>query len=159
MQNREVEKFKAACREYLQKQSVHTLRIYGRRLELKNPSFHKKAPLIEDIIAVLCGEIKPSRDLKGAPIKFDYLAPEFLEHMDKLQSEFYEDIECPQKKQEIQEVEEIKETQKTQEAEPSKTIIVETKIQEVNNLKIVINVNDLTQEQKEKLSDFFKTFV
>ena len=64
-----METFKKACKEYLNTISIDDLRRYGRYVGLQRPTDMKKQALIDEIIAMLCGEKSPSRNCRGAPIK------------------------------------------------------------------------------------------
>ncbi len=82
MEEKNVTDFKRECELYLSSLGISVLRILGRKLHLQTPTACKKEQLIGEIIAVLCGEITPTRTNRGAPIKFDYL-PIFV--MDKIE--------------------------------------------------------------------------
>lgn len=61
--------FKKVCADYLNALSLGDLRVYGRYLQITRPTKTCKAELINEIISVLCGEIKPMRNKRGAPVK------------------------------------------------------------------------------------------
>ena len=70
MDNNALNEFKTACKEYLQMVSLNDLRIYGRTLNMKDPTKLKKPELLQAIVDILSGEAKPEgRNNRGAPIK------------------------------------------------------------------------------------------
>lgn len=78
----DVESFKRECRAYLSKVNLNILRSYGRTLQLQKPTAMLKRDLIEEIIGVLCGEIKSERNgKKGAPIKGECVTQDFLDDL------------------------------------------------------------------------------
>ncbi len=80
--------FKYACKEYLSTQSIDKLRSYGRNVGVDSPTKKKKEILIEEIVSVLTGDLKPVWTNLGAPVKNDYVPPEILETVDKLRVQF-----------------------------------------------------------------------
>lgn len=88
MEEQKTVEFKYACGQYLSSLGVSVLRILGRKLQLQSPTITKKDDLIQQIIAVLCGEITPSRTRRGAPIKGDYLPPAVIEKIEELREQY-----------------------------------------------------------------------
>lgn len=78
--------FKEYTREFLSQQGLESLRVYGRREGLRVATKLKKKELIEQTIAVLCGEQKPDRTVRGAPRKNEYIPSDFIEYMNELKS-------------------------------------------------------------------------
>ncbi len=134
-----LEQFKSSCRAYLFRQSISVLRAYGASLGLKYPIKTKKKLLIEDIVALLCGERTPFKTEQYPLIKSDSLDPKFLKHMDKLIAQYFNG-ERPANK------ETTRDTDKKTEEENSS-----------NNIKITLNLSNLTTQQVEKLTGFLKT--
>lgn len=128
-----LEEFKSDCRAYLFRQSIPVLRAYGASLGLKYPIKTKKKLLIEDIVALLCGEIMPTKSGQDTFIQSDSLNPKFLKHMDKLITQYFNG-------------ERLTNTDKKTEEENSS-----------NNIKITLNLSNLTTHQVEKLTGFLKT--
>ena len=60
--------FKELCQSSLKSFGVSDLRCFGRYLQLERPTDMKKDLLIDEILAVLCGEIQPTRTNRGAPV-------------------------------------------------------------------------------------------
>ncbi len=78
-----VKKFTNSCKKFLSAQGLHDLRAYGRGIGVEKPTTKKKEELIEDIIGVLTGAVIPIEVSKrGAPVKNDFIKPEFLREME-----------------------------------------------------------------------------
>ena len=90
MDERERTFFAHECERYLMTLGINTLRAYGRRLGLQAPTKRKKGDLIRDIVEALCGEEKPSRSKRGAPIKNDYIEPSVLEEIEKIKGRYFD---------------------------------------------------------------------
>ncbi len=84
MAENELTRFTLALQSFLMKNSLATLRIYGRKLGLKTPCKDTKAKLIKDIVGVWSGNIFPCRTNRGAPVKNDELPRHFLEEIERL---------------------------------------------------------------------------
>ena len=82
----DVKGFKEKAREFMPQHSLELLRIYGRREGLRAATRLKKTELIEQTIAVICGEQKPDRTARGAPRKNEYIPSDFLEYMNELKN-------------------------------------------------------------------------
>ena len=139
MANEMLEEFKSACRAYLFRQSISVLRAYGASLGVKYPIKTKKKLLIEDIVALLCGEITPCKTGQYPLIQSDSLDPKLLKHMDKLITQYFNGERLTDK-------ETIRDTDKRTEEENSS-----------NNIKITLHLSNLTTQQVEKLTGFLKT--
>ena len=62
--------FKLKCREYLSHLDIHSLRNYGRVIGVSRPTAKSKEALIDDIVAILAGELAPIPiSNQGAPVK------------------------------------------------------------------------------------------
>ena len=81
--------FRKDCERYLSSMSLECLRSYGRSLQLRDPTKKKKAELIKEIVMVLCGELTPQRNNKGAPIKNDYISPQILSDIEKIKQKYF----------------------------------------------------------------------
>ena len=139
MENKNVEGFRLACKEYFSSLSVSALRAYGVFLCLRKPSTLNKTELIAELIAVLCGEITPQRVLRGAPLKNKYLDPSIVESVESLKKHFWEGEESVLPPQE-------KEPALPPQPQPIPPAIV----------KIELNMESLSQEQKELLGALLK---
>lgn len=124
----EGESLKEKYRNYLSTLNIHDLRCYGRFLQLQQPTKMKKAPLIEDIIRVLCDEITPLRNRRGAPVKNMYCDPNIHYTLQKLSNK---QLEAPP-------------------AYTSQTIHFPQTV----NIHLSIQPSTLNQEQLKKLTDF-----
>ncbi len=81
--------FKTCCAQYLLTLSIGDLRAYGRRVGVVRPTTKNKPQLIEEISAILAGEIQgiiPSK--QGAPVKNDYVAPIIVEQIERIKAQF-----------------------------------------------------------------------
>lgn len=85
---RDIEKFKLAATAYLHNRGLGSLRGYGRYIGLERPTTMKKQPLVEEIVAVLCGEKTPQRTRRGAPIKNRFVDENDLREIERLQREY-----------------------------------------------------------------------
>lgn len=89
MENSKEKLFKELCKAYFQEISLEDLRRYGRHLELQKPTTLKKEDLINEILLVICDEKKPSRNLRGAPIKNTSFLPEIPLQIEKFREEIF----------------------------------------------------------------------
>lgn len=80
--------YKFKCREYLSAQGIDVLRPYARLVGVAQPTTKKKRDLIEGIISVLVGELAPEYSNRGAPLKNNYVPPEMLDKIQRLQNEY-----------------------------------------------------------------------
>ena len=95
--------FKEKCTKYLMQRSIHDLRGYGRFLNLQKPTCLKKENLIEEIIAVLCNEEKPTRKKVGAPVKNSFTPNEIIEQVEDIKKEvFGEETQIEEKCEKIE---------------------------------------------------------
>lgn len=81
--------FKGACRQFLRSYTLTTLRIYGRSLQITTTTEATKGDLIEDILAVLCGETYFIRNNRGAPVKNDELPVGLEETVETLKKLYF----------------------------------------------------------------------
>ena len=80
--------FVYACKEYLAKLDIGQLRAYGRYVGVPNPTEMNKEPLIETIVGVLVGKIKPvARSGRGAPVKNNRVDAEILKKVAELKAQ------------------------------------------------------------------------
>lgn len=130
MSEKNVPEFKRACEEQLSAVSITMLRSYGRSLQLKAPTKLRKDLLIKEIIGVLCGEIVPQRNKKGAPAKNSYVAEKLIEKISELKKEYLlEDVKAEGK------------------ASPSNDV----------SLQLSINPSTLNENQKRLLNNFLNS--
>ena len=73
--------YKYACKEFLSGFALNALRSYGREIGVSNPTKDKKKNvLIDEIVAVLAGEVLPMMpSTRGAPVKNDFVDPKIHE--------------------------------------------------------------------------------
>ena len=91
MDNNALNEFKTACKEYLQMVSLNDLRIYGRTLNMKDPTKLKKPELLQAIVDILSGEAKPEgRNNRGAPIKNKTVSVEITASIEALRKRYLE---------------------------------------------------------------------
>ena len=78
--------FKYACKKFLEGFSLDKLQAYGREIGVDKPTKgKKKQALIEEIVAVLVGEVAPQPpSLRGAPVKNDFVDPKIHEGIKRL---------------------------------------------------------------------------
>lgn len=64
--------FKLRCKAYLSQLDINRLRAYGRSIGVESPTKKNKEELIDEIIAILSGELAPVKQSnRGAPVKND----------------------------------------------------------------------------------------
>lgn len=130
MSEKNVPEFKRACEERLSALSVTMLRSYGRSLQLKCPTKLRKDLLIKEIVGVLCGEIIPQRNKKGAPAKNSYVDEKLIKTISELKKEYLlEGVETE-----------------------SKTLCSNDV-----TLQLTINPSSLTEKQKQLLNEFLNS--
>lgn len=87
MESKILKKFAYECRTYLSSLSIEKLRSYGRIVGVDCPTKKKKKELSDEIVAVLTGELQPvNRNLRGAPVKNDYVDPAIPETIEKIRA-------------------------------------------------------------------------
>ena len=81
-----MEKYKRECREFLSGFALNALRSYGRMIGVNNPTKDKKKNvLIDEIVAVLSGEVMPTMPSRlGAPVKNDFVDPKLPEGLEEI---------------------------------------------------------------------------
>ena len=129
-----MEAFKKDCKLYLSTLGVNVLRAYGRFLQLQAPTKSDKKTLIEDIVLVLCGELAPQRNKRGAPIKHDYVEPSVIAEMERLQSLYFGEGVKHEKQ----------EQREKQESAEEEGVVLQFTIQPAK----------LNKKQKQRLNDF-----
>lgn len=127
--------FRKLCEEYLNHLSVGDLRCYGRFLNLTAPTRLKKAELIMEIVGVLCGEKDPVRTKRGAPIKNNYFKAEIPFKIQEMRREAFAE-ETTFKR--------------------AKNTILNKKAEKVQ-LQFFVNLEKLTEKQKQLLNDFLNS--
>ena len=127
-----IAQFKAACREYFQKVSISCLRAYGRFLGLRKPTVQHKQALIEDIIKMLCGEMKPERNKQGAPVK-ERVDMGLVQEVERLKDRYLDGVSLL-----------LPELQTAEEEEKAPAVMMQFRV----------NVTALNKEQKQKMYDF-----
>lgn len=140
-----ITEFKIKCTVYLQEKSLGELRAYGRYIGLQRPTALPKKELIDTIVKTLCGEVLPARTSKGAPVKSNHLDPSILADIDEIKRE------CG-----------IDDDRIVWSDLPNASVTAQTtkKIPDKNengtpSLQVVLRLDDLTEQQKEKLAEFF----
>lgn len=84
-------------RDYLNTLPIPILRVVGREKGAAQPSSLNKESLIEAIVGLITGKIKPTpRNNRGAPVKTAFVDPEIVRTLDAIQREF-EQPEKPDK--------------------------------------------------------------
>ena len=81
MNEKELQECKKALYLQLSYYNIRTLRTYGREIQLKTPTKSSKEELVQNIIAVICGEIQPNRSKRGAPVRREFKNPEIHEQV------------------------------------------------------------------------------
>ena len=148
--NENLELFKIKTHVYLQGLTISDLRALGRYVGLQKPTALKKSALIDSIIQTFCGELLPARNTKGAPAKPHYLNPQIFHNIDLIKKEcsveylqtFFSPtatIPAPEYEHPI--------NQPKQTASSAKP---------VPPVQIVIQISDLSSNQKEKLNEFLR---
>ncbi len=83
--------YKEACKQYLRTLGINDLRNYSRELGVAVPTKKTKEVQIEEVVAILCGELAPiTKSNRGAPIKNDTVDQRILTRMTEIK-EAYED--------------------------------------------------------------------
>ena len=82
--------YKYACKEFLSEFALNALRSYGRAIGVNNPTKDKKKNvLIDEIVAVLAGEVMPTApSTRGAPVKNDFIDPKLDEGIKKIRKAY-----------------------------------------------------------------------
>lgn len=76
------ENFGKVCANFLGEYGIAALRAYGRHVGVSRATAKKKNEIIDDIIAIFCGELKPiERSKRGAPIRDDSFDPSMEEKL------------------------------------------------------------------------------
>ena len=85
-----VNEYKYACRDFLSGFALNALRSYGREIGVCNPTKDKKKNvLIDEIVAVLAGEVMPMMpSTRGAPVKNDFVDPKLSEGIEKIRKQY-----------------------------------------------------------------------
>ena len=90
---------KEALTQCLGKYSLGDLRVYARSLGSKRPTALPKERLITEIIQLLCHEMAPNRNKRGAPIKSDSLNENLVMEIEELQKIYSQSPENEQKEE------------------------------------------------------------
>ena len=135
--------FRKVCADYLNVLSLTDLRAYGRYLQITRPTKARKAELINEIISVLCGEKKPERNKRGAPVKEASVRQDVINDIAKLCERY--GVYC-----EPCRVEEVKEADSVQAVETRPAPISST-------LNLTIRLELLDKRQKELLTEFLNS--
>ncbi len=84
-----LEQFVDAAKEFLSKQNINYLRAYGRSVGVEKPTEKKKEGLIQAIVAIKTGTLRPiEQSTRGAPLRNDYYPPEIPKYIEKLENLF-----------------------------------------------------------------------
>jgi transcription termination factor Rho len=82
--------YKLKCKEYLSHLDIHRLRNYGRYIGVSRPAAKAKDVLIEDIVAILAGELPPIPISKrGAPVKNQQVDENIIQKIEEIKAEFF----------------------------------------------------------------------
>lgn len=85
MNGEELAKFKSSCKDYLASLGITDLRAYGRDVGVERPTTKKKEELVEEITAILAGELSSiDRSTRGAPVKNDFVDPRIPERIEEI---------------------------------------------------------------------------
>ncbi len=80
-----IENFVTASEIFLDSLGIAALRAYGRSVGVSRATAKRKNEIIDDIIAIFCGELAPiERSRRGAPIRDDTFDPQIAETMNAL---------------------------------------------------------------------------
>ena len=81
-----VMEFKYECKVFLSEFALNDLRSYARSIGVNNPTKDKKKNiLIDEIVAVLAGEVSPTPpSTRGAPVKNELVNPKIVEGIEKI---------------------------------------------------------------------------
>jgi hypothetical protein len=139
MEEKNLAKFKDACTLYFNELSLKSLQIYGRHLQLQNPTAMKKSVLIKEIISVLCEEKIPFRNRRGAPIKNHYVEQEIIEKVAQFKKVF---LNCESTKDELT---------------PKEPPIVNQLSKNTDAVTCTIQISRLTETQKKLFTAFLES--
>ena len=92
---RRINRFKLACVEYLETQTIQTLRAYGRFLQMRDCTSIKKGELIRGIVEILCGERVAVRSNRGAPSKRNFVEPSVIQTIEDLKEKYFSETGAP----------------------------------------------------------------
>ncbi len=89
--DKEIKKaFKTECRAYLIMLGINDLRAYAREIGVSRPTTKNKIDLIDDIVAVLTGELAPiAISNLGAPVKNARVDDRILEKIAQLKKDYF----------------------------------------------------------------------
>ncbi len=94
MNAEKLQQYKEDCKRYLRTLGINDLRNYSREIGVAVPTKKTKEVQIEEIVAILCGELAPIlKSNRGAPIKNDTVDPRILEKMSQIKEEYEESEE------------------------------------------------------------------
>ena len=83
--NKRIQDFITACGTYLDGVAIADLRAYGRNVGVSRATAKRKSEIIEDIIAIFCGDLEPiERSRRGAPVRADSFDPKIAETVNAL---------------------------------------------------------------------------
>lgn len=81
--------FKWSAKAFLTRQGLGALRAYGRGVGVAEPTKKTKERLIDEIVAILLGELTPTmRSKRGAPVKEDFVDPKILASIADLKDQY-----------------------------------------------------------------------
>ena len=145
-------RFKTVSSIFLYTMSSKELQIYGRMLQLKDPTRMKKREIVQAIIGVYCGEIVPEkRSKKGAPIKNVFVNPIIAEKMEAYKKNILHSEEEAENESEQSLIEEdqslLEEEQPLSKKEEASPVTV----------KLEVRPSALTTEQRQLFNDFLNS--
>ncbi len=79
-------------KEFLEKQSIHYLRTYARQIGVKKSTTYRKFDLIEQILNVLEGKIKPHFSCAGRPPLNYNEIEEYVKELDLVLQKFRQEL-------------------------------------------------------------------
>lgn len=80
-----IQEFTTAGEAFLDSLGIAALRAYGRSVGVSRATAKRKNEIIDDIIAIFCGDLEPiERSRRGAPIRDDTFDPQIAETMNAL---------------------------------------------------------------------------
>lgn len=84
-QDKDMELFAAACKEYLSTHGLSVLRAYGRSVGVSNPTKKEKEELVELTVGILTGKLSPrAPSRRGAPVKNNFVDPSVVNAIEAL---------------------------------------------------------------------------
>ena len=144
MTKEEINEYKERCRVFLNTCGIASLRVYGQTVGVPRSTALKKEALIEEIIAIICGEKQPKTRTVGAPLKNTHTTLDIVDQLVQLENDYKAEKAELQKKEQM-------------ENEPPEPVLPSNQIEKIDGMQLVISFSDLNDDQKEKLGAFFQS--